>query len=106
MPLDVLDVVKLGGEGIVDVDDDDLPISLTLVEESPVDSKQEQMISVSERLYEKWSKILHAHDTENLDLLDLSNVSDLLSDLTDVERVVVSSGLGLGVNLGRVLPSL
>jgi len=38
VPLNVLDVVKLGGEGIVDVDDDDLPISLTLVEESPADS--------------------------------------------------------------------
>ena len=26
--LDVLDVVQLGGQGVVDVDDDDLPVSL------------------------------------------------------------------------------
>jgi hypothetical protein len=37
VPLDVLDVVELGGEGVVDVDDDDLPVGLTLVEESPAD---------------------------------------------------------------------
>ena len=33
MPLDVLDIVQSGGERVVDVDDDDLPVSLTLVQE-------------------------------------------------------------------------
>lgn len=78
--LDVLNVVELRGERVVDVDDDDLPVGLTLVEEG--------------------------HDAENLDLLDLADVADLLADLADVERVVVASRLGLGVDLGRVLPRL
>lgn len=80
VPLDVLDVVQSGGKGVVDVDDDDLPVGLTLVQEG--------------------------HDTEDLDLLDLSDVSDGLTDLADVERVVVTVGAGLGVLLLGVLPGL
>lgn len=80
MPLDVLDVVQLGREGIQDIDDDDLPVGLSLIEER--------------------------HDTEDLYLLDLADVSDLLADLTDIERVVVAFCLGLGVSLGGVFPSL
>lgn len=80
MSLDILNVVELGGERVVDVNDDDLPVSLLLVEES--------------------------HDTENLDLLDLANVADKLTDLANVERVVVTLGLGLGVNGIGVLPGL
>lgn len=80
MALNVLNVVQLGGKGILDVDDDDLPVGLAFVEEG--------------------------HDTEDLDLLDLSNVADLLADLADIERVVISLGLGLGVELRRVLPGL
>ena len=78
--LDVLDVVELGGEGVVDVDDDDLPVGLALVEEG--------------------------HDAEDLDLLDLTGVADRLSDLADVEGVVVAVCLGLGVLVGGVLPGL
>ena len=78
--LDVLNVVQLGRKGVVDVDDDDLPVGLALVEES--------------------------HDAEDLDLLDLADVADLLADLADIERVVVALGLGLGVGLVRVLPGL
>lgn len=80
MPLNVLNVVEPVRERVVDVDDDDLPVGLALVEES--------------------------HDAEDLDLLDLANVSDLLADLADVQRVVVALGLSLGVGLGRVLPGL
>lgn len=77
---DVLDVVELGREGVVDVNDENLPVGLSLVEES--------------------------HDSEDLDLLDLSGVTDGLTNLANVERVVISEGLGLGVSVGRVLPRL
>ena len=78
--LDVLDVVELGGERVVDVDDDDLPVGLALVEQR--------------------------HDAEDLDLLDLAGLGDELADLADVERVVVALLLGLGVGDVGVLPGL
>lgn len=78
--LDILDVVELGGERVVDVNDDDLPVSLALVEQS--------------------------HDTEDLDLLDLTRLGDELTNLADVERVVVTLSLGLGVGDVGVLPCL
>ena len=78
--LDVLDVVELRGEGVVDVNDDDLPVRLLLVKEG--------------------------HDAKNLDLLHLAGVADELADLADVERVVVTLGLGLGVDVVGVLPGL
>lgn len=80
MALDVLDVIKLGCKRVVDIDDDDLPVSLLLVEER--------------------------HDTEDLDLLDLAGVTDELTDLADIERVVVALGLGLGVDDVGVFPGL
>ena len=78
--LNVLNVVELGGKRVVDVDDDDLPVSLALVEQS--------------------------HDTEDLDLLDLTGLGDELTYLADVERVVVTLSLGLGVGDVGVLPGL
>ncbi len=78
--LDVLNIVKLGGERVVDVDDDDLPVGLLLVEQS--------------------------HDTKNLDLLHLTDVADKLADLADVERIIVTLGLGLGVDGVGVFPGL
>lgn len=80
MPLNVLNVVELGSQGVVDVNDNDLPVSLLLVEEG--------------------------HDTEDLDLLDLTGLGDELTNLADVERVVVTLGLGLGVDRVGVLPGL
>lgn len=80
MALDILNVVELGSKGIVDVNDNDLPVSLLLVEKG--------------------------HDTEDLDLLDLARVADKLANLADVERVVVTLGLGLGVNRVGILPGL
>lgn len=78
--LDIFDVVELACKRVLDVNDDDLPVCLALVEKS--------------------------HDTENLDLLELPNVSDLLADLADIERVVVTLCLGFGVDLVGVFPSL
>jgi len=77
---DILDVVELGSERVVDVDDEDLPVGLTLIEES--------------------------HNTEDLYLLDLTSVTNCLSNFANVERVVITESLGFGVSVRRVLPSL
>jgi hypothetical protein len=78
--LNVLDIVQLGCKRVIDIDDNDLPVSLLLIQES--------------------------HDAEDLDLLDLTSVSDDLADLANVEWVVVAFGLGLGVDDVGVFPGL
>lgn len=78
--LDVLNVVQLWRQWVVDVDDDDLPVGLALVEQS--------------------------HDSKNLDLLDLAGLGDGLTDLADIQWVVVTLGLGLWVGDVWVLPCL
>ena len=80
MPLDILNIVESRGQGVVDINNKDLPVGLSLIEEG--------------------------HDTEDLDLLDLTGVTDGLSDLTDIEGVVVTVSAGLGVLDGWVFPSL
>ena len=80
MALDILDVIELGSQGVVDVNDNNLPVSLLLVKEG--------------------------HDAENLDLLDLAGVANELTNLANIERVVVTLGLGLRVDGGGVLPGL
>lgn len=80
VPLDVLDVVQLGGQRVVDVDHDDLPVRLLLVQQG--------------------------HDAQHLDLLDLARVADQLADLAHVQRVVVALGLGLRVDDVGVFPGL
>lgn len=80
MTLDILDVVQLRGERIVDIDDNDLPVRLILVQEG--------------------------HHTQHLDLLDLSRVADKLADLADVKWVIVSLGFGLGMCDVWVFPGL
>lgn len=78
--LNILNVVELRSQGVVDVDDNDLPVGLLLIEKS--------------------------HHTEDLNLLDLTGVADELTDLANVERVVVTLGLGLGVDGVGVFPGL
>jgi len=39
-------------------------------------------------------------------LLDLADITDLLTDLTDVQRVIVALGFSFGMGLLRVLPGL
>ena len=80
MALDVLDVVQFGCEWVLDVDDDNLPVRLALVEER--------------------------HDSEDLDLLDLSDVADLLANFADIQRIVVAPGLGLSMLLSGIFPRL
>lgn len=78
--LNILNIVEFVGVGVVDVNNNHLPVRLLLVEKG--------------------------HDTEDLDLLDLAGVANQLSNLADVERVVVTLGLGLGVDDVGVLPGL
>lgn len=80
VPLDILDIVQPRSKGVVDINDKNLPVGLSLIEKS--------------------------HDTEDLDLLDLTGVTDSLSNLADVQRVVVTVGASLGVLDGRVFPGL
>lgn len=79
-PLHILDIIQPPSQGIVDINDNNFPVGLAFVEES--------------------------HDTEDLDLFNLTGVSDGFADLADVERVVVASGFGLGVRDVGVLPGL
>src|SRR4051794_20492374 len=51
--LDILNIVELGSQWVVDIDNNDLPVGLLLVEKS--------------------------HDTEDLDLLDLTRISNQLT---------------------------
>jgi len=78
--LDVLDIVELGDQRVVYVDDHDLPVRLALVEQS--------------------------HDTKNLDLDDLTRLGDELTNFAHVQWVVVTLGLGLLVDDVGVLPCL
>jgi hypothetical protein len=80
MPLYILNIVELRSQWVVDIYDNDFPIRLSLIKQS--------------------------HDTENLDLFDLSNIPKLFANLTHVERVVVAVSLCLSMHLSRVFPGL
>lgn len=80
MPFHVFDVIQLRSHGIVNIYNDDFPVRLALIKQR--------------------------HDSEDFDLLHLPNVANLFADLADIERVVITLCLCLGVDLGRVFPSL
>lgn len=80
MSLNIFNVVEFRSERIVDIDNDDFPVRLTLIKK--------------------------CHDAKDLDLLDLTSVANELTNFTDIERVIVTFGFGLWVNLVWVLPSL
>jgi hypothetical protein len=80
MTLDILNIVQLGREWVLDVDDEDLPVGLAFIKES--------------------------HDAEDFDLLDLPYITHLFADLANVQRVVVAVGLGLAMLVSRILPGL
>ena len=80
MPLNVLNVVEFRCERIGHVNDDDLPVSFAFVEEG--------------------------HDAQDLDLLDLTHISNLLANLAHIERIIVTAGLGFWVYLLWILPGL
>lgn len=72
--------VQLGSQRIIDINSEDLPIGLTFIQES--------------------------HDTEDLDLLDLTGSGNLFTDFNDINRIVVTTSLGLRVRMVRIFPSL
>jgi hypothetical protein len=78
--LDILDVVELRSEWVVNINHNNLPVSLLLIEES--------------------------HDTEDLDLLDLAGITNKFTNLANIKRVVVTLSLGFGVNAVWVFPGL
>ena len=80
MALDILNVIELPSQGIPNVDDNDFPISLTLVKQ--------------------------CHDTQNLDLFHLANIADELANLADIEWVIVALSLCFRMSRGRILPCL
>lgn len=80
MSFDILDIVELRSQRVIDVDNNDLPVGLLLVEKG--------------------------HNAEDLDLLDLARLGNELANLADVQRVVVSLGLGLWVDNVGVFPGL
>jgi hypothetical protein len=80
VPLHILDIIQLRGERIIDINRNDLPIRLALVQQ--------------------------CHDAQDLDLLHLAGLGDELADLADVEGVIVTLGFGLRVRGARVFPGL
>lgn len=80
MTLHILDVIQSGGKRIMYVNDHDLPICFALIQKR--------------------------HDSQDLDLFDLSWCRYQFTNLADIERIVVALGLGLGVLDVRILPSL
>lgn len=80
MAFNILDVVQSGSQRIVDINDDDLPVRLLLIEQS--------------------------HHAKNLDLFDLTTGGHKLPDFTDVERVVIPFSFCFRVDCVRVFPGL
>jgi len=80
VPFHVLYVVELAGKRIGDIHHDHFPIGLALIQES--------------------------HDTEDLNLLDLSDISNLLADLADIQRIIVASRLRLSMRHVGIFPCL
>jgi len=78
--LDIFDIVELRCQRIIHVNDDDFPVGLLLVQKS--------------------------HDTENLDLFHLACVTNQLSDLADIQWIIISFRLGLWVDHVGVFPRL
>lgn len=80
MTFNVFYIINSWCQWIVDVNDDNLPISLFFIKQR--------------------------HNTEDFDLLDLTRGRDKLANFTDIERIIVSSGFGFGVNDVGVFPGL
>ena len=80
MPFNILDVVQLRRQRVVDVDHDHFPVGFLFIEQG--------------------------HHPQDLHLLHLAGSGHELTDLANVERIVVTLRLGLGVGYVGVLPRL
>lgn len=78
--LDIFNVVQLVCKRVVDIDYNDLPVCFSFVEKS--------------------------HDTQDFHLFDLASVTNLLTNLAHVERVIVALCFGVWVRGRRVFPGL
>lgn len=78
--LDILHVIQLWCQRIVDINGNDFPVRLFLVQKS--------------------------HDSQDLDLLDLAWVSDRFANFADIERIIVTFCLRFGMNDVGIFPSL
>ena len=58
MSFNIFDVIEPGSERIIDIDDNDFPVSLALIKK--------------------------CHDSEDFDLLDLANEADLFTNLANI----------------------
>ena len=50
--------------------------------------------------------IEESHDSQSLDLLDLASEADALTNLAHVQRIVIALGVGVLVDVSRILPGL
>ena len=80
MSLDIFDVIQLGCERILNIDDYDLPVCFSFIKKG--------------------------HDTEDFDLLDLADVTDLFADFTNIKRIIITLCLCLSMGLRGIFPSL
>jgi hypothetical protein len=80
MPLDIFNVVEPGSKRVVDVYDNNFPVGFAFVQKG--------------------------HDAEHLDLFYLTGVTDLLTNFTNIQWVVVTLGLSFCMGLVRIFPSL
>lgn len=80
MSFHILNIIEPGCKGVLNVNDNDLPVRFAFIEKG--------------------------HDTQDFDLFDLSDISDLLADFADIKGIAIALGLGLSMRLGGVLPGL
>lgn len=76
----VSDIMHVLGHRVANVNDDEFPVRL-----SAVDQRE---------------------DTQHLDLFDFAGIRDGLGNVTCIDRVIVSFGVGVGVHVVRIFPGL
>lgn len=72
--------IYFGCHGIIDINSKYLPIGLSFIQ--------------------------HSHHTQNLDLLDLTLLSNCLANFNDIDWIIITLCVRLGMNVCWVLPSL
>ena len=80
MALDILYIVQPRGQRIIDINDNNLPVRLALVQKR--------------------------HNSQDFDLLDLTRRGDELTNLTYIERIIIPLGFGFSVLEIRIFPRL
>jgi hypothetical protein len=77
---DIFYVIQVPREWVLNINNDHFPIDFALLQQG--------------------------YDAKNLDLLNLSDIPYPFANFADVERVIVTLGLGLSVSLCWVFPGL